>query len=64
MPARDTQPSERIPIGDVARMLGISVDTVRRWEAEGRLSAVRTLGGQRRFLRSEVEALLDPQDAA
>ena len=38
-------PSYRI--GQVAELLGVSVDTVRRWADTGRLGARRTEGGQR-----------------
>jgi molybdopterin-binding protein len=34
-------------IGQVAELLGVSVDTVRRWADAGRLGAHRTEGGQR-----------------
>jgi molybdopterin-binding protein len=33
--------------GQAAELLGVSVDTVRRWGDEGRLKTVRTAGGQR-----------------
>lgn len=36
-----------IRIGQAAELLGLSVDTLRRWEADGRLATVRTAGGQR-----------------
>lgn len=49
------RPEDLLPVGDVARMLGVSVPTIRRWEAEGKISGTRTLGGQRRFARSEIE---------
>jgi excisionase family DNA binding protein len=32
-----------------ARQLGISADTLRRWENEGRIESTRTAGGQRRY---------------
>ena len=38
-------PSYRI--GQAAKLLGVSVDTVRRWVDSGRLSASRTEGGRR-----------------
>jgi molybdopterin-binding protein len=39
-------------------MLSVSVDTLRRWEAEGRLSVSRSAGGQRRIPIAEVRRLL------
>jgi molybdopterin-binding protein len=43
-----------VRLGDAAKLLGVSPDTVRRWIDSGRLSARRTKGGQRRI---EAEAL-------
>ena len=34
-------------IGEVAELLGVSVDSVRRLADSGRLTTVRTVGGQR-----------------
>jgi molybdopterin-binding protein len=34
-------------IGQAAELLGVSVDTVRRWADAGRLGTTRTVGGQR-----------------
>ncbi len=39
-------------------MLGVSVETVRRWERAGRLKVVLTTGGQRRVPVAEVQRLL------
>lgn len=36
-------------IGDAAEALGVSITTLRRWEAEGRLAAEHTAGGHRRY---------------
>lgn len=44
-----------LPIGEAARLLGVSVETVRRWDRDGLINSTRTLGGQRRFSRSEIE---------
>lgn len=57
MSTRDTQSSEAdlVPIGEAARIFGVTVATVRRWEREGKISAERTPGGQRRFNRAEIE---------
>jgi excisionase family DNA binding protein len=45
---------ELISIGDAARQLGVSVETIRRWEHEGKIAGTRTLGNQRRFTKAEV----------
>jgi len=45
-------------MGQVAPMLGVSVDTLRRWEVEGRLATVRSAGGQRLVEPAEVQRLL------
>ena len=57
MNTKDTQSTEAdlVPIGEVARIFGVTVATVRRWEREGKISAERTPGGQRRFNRAEIE---------
>jgi len=44
---------------DVAELLGVSRNTVRRWTDAGRLGAHRSPGGHRRYRRTEVEAMLD-----
>jgi excisionase family DNA binding protein len=36
-------------MGEAADALGVSITTLRRWEASGRLSAEHTDGGHRRY---------------
>lgn len=62
MPMTDSHsyPSEVIAIGEAATILGVSVKTIRNWEAKGAISAIRSPGGQRRFRRTDVEALITP----
>lgn len=56
--------------GDVAKRLGVSIDTVQRWTDEGRIEAVRLPGkrGWRRYADADVERfateLLTPESAA
>lgn len=50
-------PADLIPIGEAARILGVSVDTLRRWEAQGKITSLRTLGGQRRFDRDAIDKI-------
>ena len=45
-------------IGETAEILGVRVETLRRWELEGKLDTERTAGGQRRVPASEVARLL------
>ena len=43
--------------GEAARALGISVDTLRRWDREGRIRTTRDNANRRRVPASEVERL-------
>ena len=43
---------------EVAVLLGVNAKTVTRWAVEGRLPAVRTPGGHRRYRLAAVLALL------
>jgi molybdopterin-binding protein len=45
-------------IGEAAKTLGVRVETLRRWENEGKLRVERTAGGQRLVPASEVARLL------
>ena len=49
---------EHLPVGAAAALIGISPDTLRRWEKAGRIQSFRTPTGHRRFKRDEVLALL------
>jgi molybdopterin-binding protein len=44
-------------VGQAAELLGISVDTLRRWEADGRLRVRRSPGGQRLVNLADVRRL-------
>ena len=48
----------QVRIGEAAGMLGVSVESLRRWEREGRLKTARTHGGQRLVRLSEVRRLV------
>jgi molybdopterin-binding protein len=45
-------------IGEAARVLGVRVETLRRWERDGELTTERSSGGQRLVPASEVARLL------
>lgn len=44
---------------EVAALFRVDPKTVTRWAQAGKISSIRTLGGHRRFRRSEVLALLE-----
>ena len=46
----------------VAALLYVDPKTVTRWAIAGKLDSIRTPGGHRRFLRSDIEAILNGPD--
>lgn len=44
-------------IGEAAEALGVRVETLRRWERDGRIKMTRTKGGQRMVPASELKRL-------
>jgi len=44
-----------VPIGKAAKILGVSEITLRRWDEEGRLVAIKTEGGHRRYDISKIK---------
>ena len=59
-----TQDESQLRVGQAAEMLGVSVETLRRWETEGRLTMGRSEGGQRLVAMGEVRRLLDERRRA
>ena len=51
------QPALRI--GQAAEVLGVSVDTIRRWAEDGSVKTTRSDGGQRLIAAAELRRLLD-----
>lgn len=49
-------------IGDAARILSVSSDTMRRWAEEGIITAYRSPGGQVKFRERDVRELLTRRD--
>jgi molybdopterin-binding protein len=52
------QAAQSLRVGQAAEMLQVSVETLRRWESEGRLKVERSSGGQRLVPIAEVTRLL------
>ena len=50
--------ADHVRIGRAADMLGVTVDTVRRWSEAGRITVVRSDGGQRLVPIAELTRLI------
>ena len=51
--------SNLIDISEAAQRLGVTMITLRRWDALGKLKSVRTLGNHRRYRLEEIEAIVN-----
>jgi molybdopterin-binding protein len=51
--------AEGMLLGDAATALGVSVDTLRRWERAGKLRTSRDSANRRRVAQAEIERLLE-----
>ncbi|MBU1104802.1 helix-turn-helix domain-containing protein [Candidatus Parcubacteria bacterium] len=47
--------NKHLNIGEAARYLGVSIDTLRRWDKNGKLSAKRSEGSHRFYLETDLE---------
>jgi putative resolvase len=47
-----------LTLQEACRRLGIHPNTLRKWDRQGKISVVRTVGGRRRIPESEVERLM------
>ena len=49
-----TEPEALLTPSEVAALFRVNPKTVTRWARAGKLNAIRTLGGHRRFKASEI----------
>lgn len=56
---RGVMTEELLTPAEVAARFRVDPKTVTRWARAGKLSAIRTLGGHRRYRKSEVDAALE-----
>jgi molybdopterin-binding protein len=56
MPRRD------YPAGEAAKRLGISLDTLRRWDRDGRIRTIRDSSNRRRVPAKEIDRLRGERD--
>jgi excisionase family DNA binding protein len=52
-------PDALLTPSEVAAMFRVNPKTVTRWARAGKLNAIRTLGGHRRFKASEIKKCLE-----
>ena len=55
---RPTDQEVLLTPAEVAKLFRVDPKTVTRWAKAGKLTAIRTLGGHRRYRKSEVQNLL------
>ena len=60
----NSQPEQLLTPSEVAAMFRVNPKTVTRWARAGKISAIRTLGGHRRFKASEIRKFLEQVDEA
>ena len=58
------EPEQLLTPSEVAAMFRVNPKTVTRWARAGKISAIRTLGGHRRFKASEIRQYLEQVDEA
>jgi excisionase family DNA binding protein len=56
---RPKSPDVLLTTAEVAMMFRVDPNTVSRWASQGKLSAIRTPGGHRRFRKTDVDRVLD-----
>jgi excisionase family DNA binding protein len=54
----ESDQEELLTPSEVAAMFRVNPKTVTRWARSGKISAIRTLGGHRRFRKSEITRIL------
>src|SRR5947199_5713247 len=59
MSSTGKRPTTQVRVGKAAEMLSVSIETLRRWESEGRLPMERSAGGQRLVDIEDVARLID-----
>ncbi|HMC38677.1 MAG TPA: BldC family transcriptional regulator [Acidimicrobiales bacterium] len=55
----ELEPDALLTPAEVAALFRVNPKTVTRWARAGKITAVRTLGGHRRFRASEIRRALD-----
>ena len=62
--ADQQQPDALLTPAEVAALFRVNPKTVTRWARAGKITAIRTLGGHRRFRQSEIRRCLELMEHA
>jgi excisionase family DNA binding protein len=60
--ADQNQPDALLTPAEVAALFRVNPKTVTRWARAGKITAIRTLGGHRRFRASEIRRCLEQME--
>lgn len=60
--AEETSPDALLTPAEVAALFRVNPKTVTRWARAGKITAIRTLGGHRRFRASEIRRCLEQME--
>ena len=61
MPRQNHDDDPLLTPGEVAAKLRVDPKTVTRWAAAGKIECIVTPGGHRRFRKSDIEQILNPE---
>ena len=50
-----------LKLSEVADILNVSKNTLRNWDNNGKLFAIRTVGGSRRYKESDIKDFINKQ---
>ena len=62
--AEDTHADALLTPAEVAALFRVNPKTVTRWARAGKITAIRTLGGHRRFRASEIRRCLEQMETS
>lgn len=48
-----------LKISEVAEILGVTTQTLRKWDKDGKFKSTHTVGGHRRYRESDVYAIVN-----
>jgi molybdopterin-binding protein len=57
-------PKQQYTIGEASRALGVSIDTIRRWDRDGKIKTSRDAGNRRVVAAGEIERLRGAEGVA